>query len=131
MGNDTNLCIFTGHLGATPETRYTTSGSAVTNFNLAVGQSWKKDGEKQEKTEWIRCVAFGKVAEIIAQYLLKGSFVLINGRLQSRKYEDKGGNDRYITEIIVNQMQMLGGTPKETTESSPAYGTEDDIPVPF
>lgn len=127
--SDMNLCMFTGRLGADPETRYTTSGSAVTNFSLATNQSWKnKDGEKQEKTEWVKCVAFNKIAEIIAQYLLKGSFIRVSGRLQTRQYEDKGGDTRYITEIVVIDMQMLGGKQESGKQESKE---EDNSDIPF
>ena len=119
-----NKCIFIGNLGADPEQRHTASGGAVTNLRLAVSESWKdkQTGEKQERTEWVRVVAFGRLAEICAEYLHKGSQVYIEGRLQTRKYE-KDGQDHYSTEIVANQMQMLGGK----GESRPAKsGTEPD-----
>jgi single-strand DNA-binding protein len=105
-----NHCAFIGNLGKDPESRYLTNGDAVVNFSIACNESWKdKDGEKQEKVEWVNVVAFGKLAEIITKYLTKGSQVYIDGRMQTRKWEDKEGNDRYSTEIVANKMVMLGG----------------------
>lgn len=105
-----NKVILVGRLGKDPETRYMTNGEAVTNFSLATSETWKdKSGEKQEKTEWHNCVAYRKLAEIIAEYVKKGSQIYVEGRLQTRKWQTKEGQDRYTTEIIVDQMQMLGG----------------------
>jgi len=99
-----------GHLGADPEARYTTDGDAVTSIRLATTDTWKdKNGEKQERTEWHRVVFFGKTAEIAGEYLKKGSLVYVEGRLQTRKWQDKEGQDRYTTEIIAESMKMLPG----------------------
>ncbi len=111
MSNDLNQCQFIGHLGRDPEVRYSPNGDACANFSIAVGESWKdkNSGEKQERTEWIRCVAWRKLGEIIGEYLRKGSQVYISGKMQTRKWQNKEGVDQYTTEIVVNQMQMLGG----------------------
>jgi single-strand DNA-binding protein len=111
MSNDLNSCSFIGRLGRDPETRYLPSGKAVTHFSIAVGSSWKdkQTGEKKEQTEWVNIVAFEKLGEICAQYLKKGSQVFIQGAFKTRKWQDKEGKDRYSTEIIANQLQMLGG----------------------
>lgn len=111
MANDLNRCEFIGRLGKDPEIRYSSDGKPIANFSVACGSSWKdkNSGEKQESTEWIRLVAFGKLAEIIGSYLHKGSQIYIAGRMQTRKYQDKEGKDRYTTEIVADQMQMLGG----------------------
>ena len=104
-----NKVILIGNLGRDPETRYTTGGDAVTNLRIATTETWKdKAGEKQEKTEWHRIVIFGKTAEVAGQYLRKGSQVYIEGRLQTRKWTDKEGQERYTTEIVADRMQMLG-----------------------
>lgn len=105
-----NKVILVGRLGKDPETRYMTNGEAVSNATLATSENWKdKSGEKQEKTEWHNLVFYRRLAEIAGEYLKKGSQVYIEGRIQSRKYTTKEGQERYITEIIVNEMQMLGG----------------------
>ena len=105
-----NKVILGGRLGKDPETRYMTNGEAVSNATLATSENWKdKSGEKQEKTEWHNLVFYRRLAEIAGEYLKKGSQVYIEGRIQSRKYTTKEGQERYITEIIVNEMQMLGG----------------------
>ena len=104
-----NKVILVGNLGRDPETRYTTGGEAVTNISIATTDTWKdKAGEKQERTEWHRVAFFGKLAEIAGEYLKKGSQVYVEGRLQTRKWQDKDGADKYTTEIVANQMQMLG-----------------------
>jgi len=105
-----NKVILIGNLGRDPETRYTTDGAAVTNLNIATSEQWKdKSGEKQERTEWHRVVLFGRQAEIAGEYLKKGRAVYIEGRLQTRKYTDKEGVERYATEIVGDRMQLLGG----------------------
>ncbi len=113
MARGINKVILIGNLGADPDVRYTASGAAVSNINLATTESWRdrESGEQQEKTEWHRVVFFGRLAEIVAEYLKKGSQVYVEGRLQTRKWQDKEGNDRYTTEIVANEMQMLGGRP--------------------
>jgi len=104
-----NKVILVGNLGRDPETRYTTGGEAVTNVSIATTDSWKdKAGEKQERTEWHRVAFFGKLAEIAGEYLKKGSQVYVEGRLQTRKWQDKEGQEKYTTEIIADRMQMLG-----------------------
>lgn len=104
-----NKVILVGNLGRDPETRYTTGGEAVTNVSIATTDTWKdKGGEKQERTEWHRVAFFGKLAEIAGEYLKKGSQVYVEGRLQTRKWQDKEGQDKYTTEIVADRMQMLG-----------------------
>jgi len=123
MSRGINKVIVVGHLGADPETRYMPSGSAVTNIRVATSESWKDKGtgEQQERTEWHRIAMFGRLAEIAAEYLRKGSQVYIEGRLRTRKWEDNQGNDRYSTEIIANEMQMLGGrSGSQSSASAPA-----------
>jgi single-strand DNA-binding protein len=105
-----NKVILIGNLGKDPETRYLPSGDAVTNISVATTDSWKdKSGEKQEHTEWHRVAFFGKTAEIAGEYLKKGSPVYIEGRIRTRKWQDKEGNDKYSTEIVADRMQLLGG----------------------
>lgn len=105
-----NKVILLGNLGRDPETRYTTDGSAVANLNIATSETWKdKNGEKQERTEWHRVVLFGRTAEIAGEYLKKGRSVYIEGRLQTRKYTDKDGVEKYTTEIVGDRMQLIGG----------------------
>ena len=105
-----NKVILLGNLGRDPETRYTTGGDAVTNLRIATTETWKdKSGEKQEKTEWHTVVLFGRQAEIAGEYLKKGRPVYIEGRLQTRKYTDKEGVEKYSTEIVGDRMQLLGG----------------------
>jgi len=113
MARGVNKAIIIGTLGRDPEIKYTASGSAVVNINVATNESWKdkNTGEMNERTEWHRIVMFGKLAEIAAQYLKKGSQAYFEGRLQTRKWQDQNGQDRYTTEIVANEMQMLGGRP--------------------
>lgn len=110
MARGINKVIIVGNLGADPEVRYMPSGSAVTNARIATTDSWKdkQSGEQQERTEWHQVVFFNRLAEIAGEYLKKGSQVYVEGRLQTRKWQDKTGNDRYTTEIVANEMQMLG-----------------------
>jgi single-strand DNA-binding protein len=104
-----NKAILIGNLGADPEVRYLPSNDAITNIRIATTEQWKdKGGEKQERTEWHRVVFFGKLAEIAGEYLKKGSQVYVEGRIQTRKWQDKDGQDRYTTEIVAEKMQMLG-----------------------
>jgi single-strand DNA-binding protein len=111
MARGINKVILIGNLGQDPETRYMPSGSAVTNLRIATTESFKdkETGDRQERTEWHSVAMFGKLAEISAEYLKKGSQVYIEGRLRTRKWQDKEGKDRYSTEIIADEMQMLGG----------------------
>jgi single-strand DNA-binding protein len=113
MANDLNRCAFIGHLGADPELRYTAAGTPVANFNIAANREWKdKDsGEKQQVAEWIRIVAFARLGEVCGEYLHKGSRVYIAGRLQTRKWQDQAGSDRYTSEIVANELQMLDAKP--------------------
>src|SRR5258708_39512825 len=105
-----NKVILIGNLGADPETRYLPSGDAVANIRIATTEVWKdKGGEKQEHTEWHRIAFFGKLAEMAGEYLKKGSPVYIEGRIRTRKWQDKEGQDKYSTEIVADRMQMLGG----------------------
>ena len=106
-----NKVILIGNLGQDPDTRYMPSGGAVTNLRVATNESWKdkQTGEQKEKTEWHNVAMFGRLAEIAAEYLRKGSQVYVEGRLQTRKWQDRDGNDRYTTEVVANEMQMLGG----------------------
>jgi len=104
-----NKVILIGNLGRDPETRYMPDGGAITNISVATTDKWKdKNGEPQEKTEWHRVAFFGKLAEIAGEYLKKGSQVYVEGRLQTRKWQDKDGHDKYTTEIVADRMQMLG-----------------------
>ena len=104
-----NKVILLGNLGRDPETRYTTGGDAVTNLSIATSEQWKdKNGEKQERTEWHRVVLFGRQAEIAGEYLKKGRSVYVEGRLQTRKYTDKDGIEKYSTEIVGDRMQLIG-----------------------
>lgn len=105
-----NKCIFIGNLGRDPEIRYMPGGDAVANFSIACTDSFKdKSGQKQERTEWVRIAMFGRQAEIAGEYLKKGSSVYIEGRMQTRKWTNKEGQDQYTTEIVADRMQMLGG----------------------
>ena len=104
-----NKVILVGRLGKDPETRYMTNGEAVTNATLATSENWKdKSGEKQEKTEWHNLVFYRRLAEVAGEYLKKGSMIYVDGKITTRKWQDKEGKDRYTTDIIVNEMQMLG-----------------------
>jgi single-strand DNA-binding protein len=115
-----NMTQIIGHLGRDPDVRYTPDGTAVTNLAVATNETWRdKDGEKQERTEWHRVVLFGKVAEIAAQFLKKGSLVYLQGRLQTRKWQGDDGQDRYTTEIVAERLRMLGGK----ADTQPASGT--------
>jgi single-strand DNA-binding protein len=111
MARGVNKVILIGHLGADPESRAMPSGSSVANLRIATTDSWrdKQSGEQQERTEWHRVALFGRLAEIATEYLRKGSQVYIEGSLRTRKWQDKQGNERYSTEIVGNEMQMLGG----------------------
>lgn len=105
-----NLCQFIGNVGQDPDIRYTDDGKPVANLSLACNKRWKdKDDNKQEHTEWVRCVAFGRRAELIDEYVKKGSPLYVAGEQRTRKWQDKSGNDRYSTEIVIDRMQFLGG----------------------
>ncbi len=126
MARGINKVILVGNLGNDPDVRYTANGAAVSNISIATSESWKdkETGEQQERTEWHRVVFFGRLAEIVAEYLKKGSQVYVEGRLQTRKWQDKDGHDRYTTEVVANEMQMLGsrssGGNYEQPSSAPA-----------
>lgn len=111
MARGVNKVILVGNLGNDPETKYMPSGDAVTNLSVATSESWKdkQTGEQKDRTEWHRVAMFGRLAEIAAEYLRKGSQVYIEGKIRTRKWQDQQGNDKYTTEIIANEMQMLGG----------------------
>ncbi|MEM1089430.1 MAG: single-stranded DNA-binding protein [Pseudomonadota bacterium] len=156
MARGINKVILVGNLGNDPDTRYTASGAAVSNLSVATSRSWrdKQSNEMREETEWHRVVLFGRLGEIAAEYLRKGSKVYLEGRLQTRKWQDKQGQDRWTTEIIADEMQMLdsrggggsapfeggGGRPQQQRSQAPAGGQaqapagpppddfDDDIP---
>ena len=111
MARGINKVIIVGNLGNDPEVRYANNGNAIANLSLATSETWKdkNTGENQEKTEWHRVVMFGRLGEIAGEYLKKGSQIYIEGKLQTRKWQDQQGQDRYSTEIVANEMQMLGG----------------------
>ncbi len=121
-----NKVILVGRLGADPEVRFTNSGMAVCNFRLATSESWSKEGEKEERTEWHRIVAFGKLGEICGKWLSKGKQVYIEGRLQTREWEDRDGNRRWTTEIVAREMVMLGSKGDE----APRNDLDDKVPPP-
>ena len=133
-----NKVILIGNLGKDPEMRYLPSGQAVTKFSLATGSRWKdKDGQWQDRTDWHNIVAFGKTAEICNEYLKKGRQVFIEGRIQTRSYDDRDGNKKWITEIIAQSMQMLGRKGEEEEEipeaveepqGGEAKSEDDDLP---
>jgi single-strand DNA-binding protein len=154
MARGVNKAILVGNLGRDPEVRYSPNGQAVANVTLATSESWKDktSGEKQEKTEWHRVVFFGRLAEIAGEYLKKGAQIYVEGRLQTRKWTDKDGHDRYTTEIVANDMQMLGsrggaGAPSNDSfnqdqpadntgstgakKTTPAVAGEFDDDIPF
>jgi len=110
MARGVNKVILVGNLGRDPEMKYTASGAAIANITVATSESWndKQTGERVDKTEWHRVVAFQRLAEIMGEYLKKGSQVYIEGKLQTRKWQDQNGQDRYTTEVVANEMQMLG-----------------------
>ena len=155
MARGVNKVILVGNLGQDPEVKYMPSGQAVCNISIATTDSWsdKSTGEKQERTEWHRIVFFRRLAEIAGEYLRKGSQVYVEGRLQTRKWQDQSGADRYTTEIIANEMQMLGGRggnagsgydappmdegfaggsgSKPATKSAPSTADDFDDDIPF
>lgn len=154
-GRGVNKVILIGHLGKDPEVRYMPSGGAVANVTVATNETWKdkQTGENQERTEWHNVVFYGKLAEIVGEYLRKGRQVYVEGSLRTRKWQDKNGQDRYTTEIIANDMQMLGSReggsasfePRETRQQTegepagkpqaqpqaPAMDNEFDDDIPF
>ena len=152
MARGVNKAILIGNLGNDPDMRYTAGGAAVANISIATAESWrdKESGEQQERTEWHRVVFFGRLAEIVGEYLRKGSQVYVEGRIQTRKWQDKEGQDRYTTEIVGNELQMLGGksggsanyesapqpqqsapAPQTAASSTPAPADDFDDDIPF
>lgn len=127
-----NKVILIGNLGADPETRYMANGEAVSNIRLATAESWKDkvSGEKKELTEWHRVVFYRKLAEIVAQYLKKGSSVYVEGRIRTRKWQDKEGQERYTTEIEATEMQMLGGRQNMASSSGGEAEYGGSMPSP-
>ncbi len=130
-----NKVILIGNLGADPEIRYTPSGTAVANFSVATSEKWvNKQGEKQERTEWHRIVAWGKLGEFCGQYLAKGKQVYVEGRLRTRSWEDRDGNKRWTTEVIAQRLQLLGppeaapSPPPETLKLPEEVPVDEDIP---
>ena len=123
-----NKVILIGNLGADPEVRYTQNGTAVANFRVATTETWKKEGEKEELTEWHRIVTFGRLAEICGEYLSKGSKVYIEGRIQTRKWDDRDGNTRYTTEIVAREMKML--SPRGAAEENQRGYRDEEPPLP-
>jgi single-strand DNA-binding protein len=137
MARGINKVIIVGNLGQDPETRYMPSGKAVTNLRVATSESWKdkQTGEQREQTEWHSVVMYDRLAEIAAEYLRKGSQVYLEGKLRTRKWQDKEGRDRYSTEVIANEMQMLGGRgggagTESRAEPRAAGGSERPAPAP-
>ncbi|MBM0108248.1 single-stranded DNA-binding protein [Steroidobacter sp. S1-65] len=130
MARGINKVILVGNLGADPDTRYMPSGKAVTNIRIATSESWKdkQTGDQQERTEWHAVVLYDKLGEIAAEYLRKGSQVYIEGSLRTRKWQDKEGKDRYTTEIIAQNMQMLGGRGGGGGGGGGGYGGDDEQP---
>ena len=124
-----NKVILIGNLGADPDIRYIQSGTAVATFNLATTERWRgQDGQTQEQNEWHRIVAWAKLAEICGQYLHKGSRVYIEGKLQTRKWQDKEGGTRYTTEIVAREMKMLSGKESGGNDAGPPPSHNDDLP---
>jgi len=124
-----NKAILIGRLGADPEVRYTQDGTPVATFNLATDEQWKdKDGNKIQKTEWHRIVAWRKLGETCGEYLTKGKLVYIEGKIQTRQWEDKDGGKRYTTEVVATNMKMLGGTNEQSVKQGPKPIDVDDIP---
>ena len=146
MARGVNKVILVGNLGQKPEMRYTQTKTAVATLSIATSESWKdkESGEQREKTEWHRVVFFGKLAEIAGQYLDKGSQLYVEGKLQTRKWQDKDGNDKYTTEILGNEMNMLGGRqssgdggaydqsqPASAQSSEPTESSISEEDIPF
>ncbi len=138
MARSVNKVTLIGNLGKDPELRYAPSGSAVASFSLATSEQWKdQEGNPQERTSWHNIVIWGKLAEIAAEYLKKGRKVYLEGRLQYRDYEDKSGNKRYVTEVVVNDLVMLGsrqdgsGEKEESAPGAPPAVSEEKDALPF
>lgn len=126
-----NKVLLIGRLGNNPEIRYTNTGTAVANFNLATSENWNdKSGQRQERTEWHRVVVWGKLAELCEKYLSKGRQCFVEGRLQTRSWDDKDGNKRYTTEIVASTIQFLGGNAQPGASAGAGAGMSDNGPVP-
>lgn len=123
-----NKVILIGNLGKDPEVRYTQGGDAVASFSIATSEQWKdkNTGEKKEATEWHRCTAFGRLGEVAGEYLAKGSSVYIEGKLTTRKWQDKDGQDRYTTEIVVQSLKMLGSPRGDTNPQASRHTPSSD-----
>lgn len=132
MAKGINKVILVGHLGQDPEIKYMPSGGAVANVSVATSDQWKdkQTGEMRDRTEWHRVVFFNRLAEIVGEYLRKGSQVYVEGRLQTRKWQDQNGNDRYTTEIVANEMQMLGGR-GQSSGGDQSFGGQSTQPGGF
>ncbi len=131
MAGGVNKVILIGHLGADPDMRYTPSGAGVCEFRLATTESWKdKNGQRQERTEWHRIVVWGKMAEICAKYLAKGRQCFIEGRIQTRSWDDKEGKKHYMTEIVANEVQFLGGGKDAGSGGGRRAGGDEGPPPP-
>jgi single-strand DNA-binding protein len=123
-----NKVMIIGRLGASPETKFLPNGTAVTTFPVATTESWKKDGEKVEKTEWHRIVTYDKMATICGEYLEKGKLVYLEGKIQTKKWQDKDGNDRYSTEIIASAMRMLTSADRGESPQPSSDNAGEDVP---
>ena len=125
MASGVNKAIILGNVGNDPELKYTANGNAIANISIATSESWKdkQTGQKQEKTEWHKVSAFGRLAEIIGEYVKKGSKVYIEGKIQTRKWQDKNGEDRYTTEIVANELQLL-----DSRSDTQAQAPQQQIP---
>ncbi len=130
MAKGVNKVILVGNLGKDPEVRYSASGSAIANCTIATSETWKdkQTGEKQEKTEWHRVVFFNRLAEVVAEYLKKGQQVYIEGKIQTRKWQNNEGKDQYTTEIVANEMNMLGG--RQGNSDNAAQGGSQQASAP-
>ena len=130
MSNGVNKVILIGNLGQKPEMRYTATNSAVANLSIATTESWKdkESGEMRDKTEWHRVVFFGKPAETIERYLDKGSKIYVEGKLQTRKWQDKDGNDRWTTEIVGSQFNFLDSRPNQNNDASMDQSSSSSLP---
>ena len=131
MAGGVNKVILIGNLGQDPETRFTAGGAAVCKISVATSEEWKdkQSGEKQSRVEWNKCVAFGRLAEIMGEYLKKGSQVYIEGSLRTNKYQAQDGTDRYSTEIVVKEMQMLGGKGEGGGQRGSSGGQRSSAPA--
>ena len=133
MASGVNKAIIVGNVGDAPKTSVLPQGGAVTNFSVATSDSWKdkQTGEMKERTEWHRVVMFSRLAEIAGEYLSKGSKVYVEGKLQTRKWKDQSGQDRYTTEIVGNQMQMLDSKESKPQSQQTNGGFDEDADLPF